>query len=69
MIRHCYSEKQLAALMDCSTRSVRRWKARHGLGRKVWLSDLRRLFPAAYESAQLVAAARASLDLDDLAGE
>lgn len=56
MIRHCYREKELAQILDCSTRTVRRWKRRHGLGRRVWLSDLRRLFPAAYESVRLVAA-------------
>ena len=58
MIRHAYSEKQLAALMDCDVRTVRRWKRKHGLGRKVWLADLRRCFPSAYESARLVEANR-----------
>lgn len=53
-LRHCYSNHQLAALMNCSIATVKRWKAKHGLGRKVWLSDLRRLFPAAYQSARLV---------------
>jgi len=59
MIRHSYSEKQLAVLMGCTVRTVQRWKKQHGLGRKVWLADLRRCFPAAYESAQLLAAYRA----------
>lgn len=54
-IRHSYSEAQLAALMGVSVRTVQRWKRKHGLGRKVWLSDLRRLFPEAYQSARLMA--------------
>ena len=64
MIRHCYSDHQLAAIMDCDVRTVQRWKRQHGLGRKVWLSDLRRLFPAAYESARLVAQAAADAATD-----
>lgn len=64
-IRHCYSDAQLATLMGCTPRTVRRWKRRHGLGRKVWLSDLRRLFPAAYQSAQLMVAAKATFGDED----
>lgn len=60
MIRHSYSEKELAQLLDCTTRTVRRWKRENGLTGKVWFSDLRRLFPAAYESARLVASAKDS---------
>lgn len=62
MIRHSYSDSQLGALMGCTTRTVRRWKAAHGLKGRVWLSDLRRLFPAAYQSARLVA----QVEADDL---
>lgn len=59
-IRRRYTEHQLAALMGCSVRTVRRWKKQHALGRTVWLADLRRCFPAAYESARLEVAAGGS---------
>lgn len=55
-IRVSYSEQDMAQMMGCSTRTVRRWKRQHGLRGRLWLADLRRVFPVAYESARLAAA-------------